>query len=270
MLRQNLEQAGLGFDDFKTAFGPEAGTVTDWSADAMKPGLIITLDVRDRAKAQKFVETLAGGWPKQEIGGAQYYSFPQSGDGLIPVAPVLVLTDKTLLFGLDIESVKKAVQNTASASAKIDKGADFQTTSGLVSKPTGAFGYVDAKAFFERVYATAIPPLKMLALFNPKISENYGDLSKLPEAEVISKHLSPIVYSQSTDENGLLIESAGPVTFTDVLFFGGAAGAAYAYSTKSHDVQGIQSLPPPVPVTPSVSQPDATPVPPVQTAPSAP
>ncbi len=55
----------------------------------------------------------------------------------------------------------------------------------------------------------------MLALFNPHVGD-YGDLNKLPAAEVISKHLGPIVYSQSTDENGLLIESAGPVTFTEV------------------------------------------------------
>ncbi len=137
MLRQTLAQAGLGFDDFKAAFGPEIGTLANWGADAMKPGLIITLDVRDKAKAQKFVDTLANGWPKQEVDGTLYYAFPQSGEGLVPIAPVLALTDKALLFGTDMDSVKKAVADAASSNAKLDKSAGFQTASGLVGKPTG-------------------------------------------------------------------------------------------------------------------------------------
>jgi hypothetical protein len=267
MLRQTLVQAGLGFDDFKGAFGPEAGTVADWGADSLKPGWVITLDVHDRAKAQKFIETLAVGWPKQAIDGAEYYSFPQAGGGLIPVAPVLALTDKALLFGIDIDSVKKAIQNAASGSAKIDKSADFQAASGLVSKPTSAFGYIDSKVLFERIYVEATNALKMMALFNPHAND-YGDLSKLPAAEVISKHLGPIVYSQSVDENGLLIESAGPVTFTEI-FLGVGAGVGYVASKQmaGHQPQ-ISNLPQSAPAMPPADQSGTTPASPPEPVPA--
>ena len=141
--RQMLAQAGLGFDDFKSAYGPEMGLVTNWEQDSLKPDWMLALDVRDKEKAQKFIETLTAGhggaaaWAKQEIDGTQFYSMPQSGGGLIPVSPVLALTDKSVLFGMDVDSVKKAAQRAKADGAGIDKDADFQAASGLVSKPRG-------------------------------------------------------------------------------------------------------------------------------------
>jgi hypothetical protein len=109
----------------------------------------------------------------------------------------------------------------------------------------------------------------MMALFNPHAND-YGDLSKLPAAEVISKHLSPIVYSQSSDENGYLIESTGPVTFTDLLL-GLGAGVGFAARSQLQALQPqVPAFAPGAPATPSPSQPDTAPTPPPQTAPATP
>ena len=258
-----MEQQGLTYADFAASFGPELGAVVDWPSGAMQPSLLLSLDVRDGAKAQKFTDVLASGqagfaaWAKQDIDGAHYYSMPQTSLGIVPIAPVLALNDKALVFGLGLEPVQKAVQDARGGANRLDKKGDFKTAAGTVSNPTGAFGYIDSKALFEKVYGVASNTLKMMAMFNPHAND-YADLSKLPSTEAISKHLSPIVYSQSTDENGTLMESSGPVTFNQTIFgLGAGAGvASFGYYNK----QQTQAIPPPSMATPPAVQPPAQPV----------
>ncbi len=53
------------------------------------------------------------------------------------------------------------------------------------------------------------------------------DLSKLPDGDAISKHLSPIILSDKSDDQGILLESVGPVTFIQAsVGFGAMAGVA--------------------------------------------
>jgi len=226
----------------------------------LQPSVLLNLDVRDNAKARKFVDAFANGqvtpWAQQEIDGVRYYSLPQESAGIIPLAPVLGLTDKALLFGLSFDSVQKAVQSAKSGDARLDKQADFKAASDLVSKPTGMFGYIDSKQLFEKVYGFASTYLKAMALFNPHAGD-YADLSKLPSTEAVSKHLSPIVYSMGTDDKGTLVESAGPVTFNQALF-ALAAGAGWKFSTQpkayampsggTPSVPQLPSKPPPMQV----------------------
>jgi hypothetical protein len=238
LLVQSVQSKGLTYDDFKSTFGPEFGLVVDWPGGVIQPSPLFALDVRDAAKAGKFVDALTDGssglsaWGKQVIDGVPYYALPQESAGLIAVNPVVAITDKALLFGLSLDSVQQAVQNGKSATPKIDKSAGFQASSALVGKPAGAFGYIDSKALFEKVYGVASSTLKVMAVFNPHASD-YADLSKLPSTEAISKHLSPIVYSQSTDADGVLVESVGPVTFNEAAFAVGLGGAL-AVGIKAH------------------------------------
>jgi hypothetical protein len=53
------------------------------------------------------------------------------------------------------------------------------------------------------------------------------DASKLPATETISKHLTPIVLSQSRFPDGYLIESAGPVTMLQVAAAAAGGGSAF-------------------------------------------
>lgn len=53
--------------------------------------------------------------------------------------------------------------------------------------------------------------LLMSAAFMPAMSD-YVDVTKLPPAETVTKHLSPIVLSQRYERDGYVTESIGPVT----------------------------------------------------------
>jgi hypothetical protein len=70
----------------------------------------------------------------------------------------------------------------------------------------------------------------MGAAFMPAIADTV-DLSKLPPADVITKHLSPIVMSQNYDRDGYVAESVGPVplyqTVLGAVTTGTAASAIY-------------------------------------------
>lgn len=254
-LQQVLTQAGLSYDDFKQTFGPEFGVVINWPQSAMQPSLLLGLDVKNKDEALKFIDTLtaAGGlpWTKQEIDGVPYYSQPQTAAGFVAITPVMALTDKAVLFGLSLDSVKSAVQSEKNPGSKLTDAPGFATAANPLVKPTGAFGYIDSKGLFEQVYGLGSKTLKMMALFNPHAND-YADLSKLPATETISRHLSPIVYSQASTEDGILVESAGPVTFNDVLFAAGVgiAGsklAAGAHASVYPGNQQVAPAPSPVP-----------------------
>jgi len=264
-LRQALESAGLTYGDFEDSFGPEVGVMVDWPASAMQPSLLLTLDVKNSAKAQKFIETLVGGqagfpaWAKQDIAGTHYYSLPQQAAGIVPVTPVLALTDKALLFGPAFESVQNAVQQAKAGGVGLDKSAGFQAAVNTVGKPSKALVYIDGKALFEKVYNLVINPLKIMAMFNPHAND-YADISKLPATETISRHLSPIIYSQSTDADGILMESSGPVTLSQTAFALGVGGgiAAMPALTKQYHALGSQHSLVPM-ATPQPAIPAATP-----------
>jgi hypothetical protein len=68
----------------------------------------------------------------------------------------------------------------------------------------------------------------MSLAFNPD-SAKYVDAGKLPNADVIGKHLTPSIYSQSVTSEGTVVESVGTLTFNQVLVgtVGGALVAAY-------------------------------------------
>jgi hypothetical protein len=79
--------------------------------------------------------------------------------------------------------------------------------------------------------------LFMSAAFLQGISETV-DLNKLPPSDVITKHLSPIVMSQSYDGDGYIAESVGPVTvYQTILGVGGVAGAAAVF--YHHQTSGL-------------------------------
>jgi hypothetical protein len=59
----------------------------------------------------------------------------------------------------------------------------------------------------------------------PDLKKNL-DVSKLPKAETIAKHLPPIVLSQKRTTEGTLVESSGPITMTQFLLLVGAGAMA--------------------------------------------
>jgi hypothetical protein len=91
-----------------------------------------------------------------------------------------------------------------------------------------AFGYLDSKGLFERIYNLLRPIAIFAGGMSPDVSKLI-DVQKLPETETISKHLSPVLYTNKQTADGILIESSGPITLSQaVVLIVGGAGASYA------------------------------------------
>jgi hypothetical protein len=97
----------------------------------------------------------------------------------------------------------------------------------------------------------------MSAAFVPSLSERF-DPNKLPPTDVITKHLSPVVASQSYIDGGYRSESAGTITMGQA---GIAAGAAYvgAMIFQQHQQKGPSPFTAPAAPAPAIAQPSPTP-----------
>jgi uncharacterized protein (UPF0254 family) len=222
---------GLTLESFRAAFGNEAGTQLDWAANTSQPTLLITLEVRDRAAAEKFVASLTtmpigdAVWEQEPLEGAIYHKLTIPS---VPIlTPTLTVTDKHLIIGLHSPEVRGAVsREKAGGDGIVTRSEAYKNTTGMVAKPNVSFAYLDSKAAFERVYALVKSAVMMAPIFVPQIGQ-YADLNKLPPTETISRHLSPVVFSQTLDAEGLTLESVGPVTFAQVgIGLGAGIGAA--------------------------------------------
>ncbi|MDP9291286.1 MAG: DUF3352 domain-containing protein, partial [Verrucomicrobiota bacterium] len=231
-LRRSLEEHGITGADFIAAFGPEFSAIVDWPPTSRQPSLLLTLDVKDRARAQKLADYLTSGeeglpmWANQEIAGARFYALAAGNVAI--VTPAFAITDKFLIFGLDFEALKTAIEQSKTASKHLDSKPDYSSATTTVGAPTRAHGFIDSRNLFDRIYGTLRPFAIMWSAFAPKVNE-FVDINKLPATETISKHLGPIVYSQSESDEGDLVESVGTVTFAQAAFgFGIGAGVALA------------------------------------------
>ena len=68
----------------------------------------------------------------------------------------------------------------------------------------------------------------MGAAFLPAVNENV-DLGRVPPAELVTKHLSPIVTSQRYKGEGYVTESIGPITLSQsgIALVAGLAASGY-------------------------------------------
>jgi hypothetical protein len=219
---KTFQDQGLGLEQLSQAFGPETGFVLDWPSGAMIPTPLAMVDVRDPAKARKFLDTLATlqigagvNFNRQDQGGISFYSLPQTGIGFFPLQITLGLTDKGVIGALEMDAVKQAGKRWDTGGAGLEETDGYKKAAALVQVPTLSFTYVDTKAIFERLYGLFRGVASMG--FVPHLSE-YVDIAKLPVPETISRHLSPIVASGAVKDGGVLWESAGPVSSTQAVF----------------------------------------------------
>jgi hypothetical protein len=224
-MEKALSEKGLTWGDLGKAFGPELGVVADWREADAQPSALISVDLRDAVKARAFVEAFTStapgtpAWTRSDTDGVGLFQSPP-GEGLIPVAPTLALTDRALLVGFSPESIQGAIARSRSGSAP-------QLSKETIG-PTSGYAMLDMKRLFERGYGTMRPFIAMSLAFSPDAAK-YVDAGKLPGTESISKHLAPSVYSQSVTDEGTLVESVGTLTFNQVLLgaIGGSVAAAF-------------------------------------------
>jgi len=212
---QDLATNGIAAEDWKAAFGIELGALADWPSSAHWPSLLLTLPVRDLAKASKIIEAFTRAdegsiWTQTEKDGVHYFS-KQSVATLVAITPTIALSDRILIAGFNPVSVEEAVKRSAGNSSELADSQTYKAAERLLPAPTNFFSYVDTALLYSRLDASLRPMLLMAAAFMPAIARSV-DLGKLPSPEVITEHLSPIVSSQRYDRNGYVAESLGPIT----------------------------------------------------------
>ena len=259
LISNALSSAGVTKEDWKAAFGDEISLMAAWPASAKLPNAILTVAVRDSGRARRIAGAIASssGWQKSSRNNAEYYTAPTVGV-LTAVNPTVAVSDRLLVLGLDPASVDRIVTQ-APAGNGLSGSENFRAASKLVPGPQQMFAYIDLATFYSRLDTTLRPILQMSAVFVPSVSKRL-DPNKLPPTEVITKHLSPVVASQSYVDGGYRSESAGTITIGQAAI---AAGAAYAgVMIFQHQQKGPSPfLAAPASPTPSptIAQPSSTP-----------
>ena len=256
-----FQDQGLTLEDLAQAFGPETAFLLDWPTATPIPTPLAALGVADSAKARKFLDALTAPplsdlgvhFTKHETEGVSYYTMASTSLGFFPLQFTLCLTDKSLLGGLSIPVVQDAVKRLPGPGGLAGTDA-YRQAMALVPPPTLGEAYVNTRTIFERIYNLVRGVASMGMIPH---SGDYLDLGKLPETETISRHLTPLVLSQSGKEGGILSESAGPVSFTQAgAVVGAGALAALVPYMRSLGHAGLPSpahspAPLPVPAPPA-------------------
>ena len=250
---QALSDSGITAADWKAAFGTELGSLAQWPSNAHWPSLLVTLPVTDTAKAGKIVEALLRAeedvsWTPTEKDGVRYFS-KQSAASFVAITPTIALSDRMLIVGLDPTSVEEAINRARGTSSELAESQTYKAADRLLPAPTNFFAYIDTAQLYSRLDASLRPMLLMAAAFVPAVAGSI-DPGKLPPAEIITKHLSPIVSSQRYDGDGYLAESIGPITL-DQLGVGFAIVSSFGAAAARQSGLGAPSTVLPAAPTPS-------------------
>ncbi|HJX25880.1 MAG TPA: hypothetical protein VJ252_06965, partial [Chthoniobacterales bacterium] len=257
---QAFARSGVSADDWKAAFGVELGVVADWPESTRWPWLFIAFPVKDAAKAGKIIESLTvsnpdgANWTQTEKDGVRYFSMV-SAASLIAISPMIALSNRIVIGGLDPVSVEAAVQRNVAGTSELENSASYENAARSVPAPTNFFTYINLPLLYTRLDSTLRPMLFMTA-FVPQVAK-YVDVNKLPPAEVVTKHLSPIVSSQRYDGDGYVAESVGSITLNQsgagLIALGALGTLVYQREATAPQMNGL------VPIPPSKSTPTTSP-----------
>jgi hypothetical protein len=230
---QALTDSGITAADWKGAFGIELGSLADWPPSVHSPSLLVTVPVKDTAKAGKIVEALLHAdeeatWTQTEKDGVRYFS-KQSLASFVAITPTIALSDRVLIAGLNPVSVEEAIKRGGSGSSELADSQTYKAAARLPA-PTNFFAYIDTALLYSRLDASLRPILLMASAFVPAVAGSI-DPGKLPAPELITKHLSPIICSQRYERDGYVAESIGPITL-DQLGVGLAILSSFGASAR--------------------------------------
>ena len=217
-----LTRGGIKAEDWQAAFGSETGLLADWPAAAHWPSGVAVFPVKDLARANKIASAVAHAldedatWIESDRGGAHFITM-QMAPGFLTLRPCIAVMEKMMIVGLDPGSVDGAIERSRGSGAGLSSSSAYKTASSAVPAPSTFFAYLDLSLLYSRVDASLRPLLMMGAAFMPKVNDHV-DLARLPAAEVVTKHLSPIVTSQRQVNGGYMAESVGPITLNDAGF----------------------------------------------------
>lgn len=232
-----LSASGVTTESFKAAFGTELGVIGEWNANSRMPMFFATLPVKDFTKASELIDKITGAmadedqpWTKTEKDGVQYFSQAPA-NPLVPIAATIALSNERLVGGHDRAGVESIIKRATTRGADLAGSDSFRAAERLLPAGKDLFAYVDMPLLYTRLDAALRPMLIMAAAFMPNIGETI-DLGKLPDAQIVTKHLSPIVLTQRYENDGYVTESIGPISMFQALAGTVATSGASLYKDK--------------------------------------
>jgi len=218
--------SSVGLESLPLAIGNEAAVIVDWPAESIRPGVALTVPIKDPVIAESLINRFSALLPEttvRDVNGLKFYGFPSLRSAFLN--PTLAMGDGFLVAGLDVPDVEAALAGREKPET-LEGSAAFAPALPIFRAANETFGFLDSKAVFER----AFPALRQIIVFGAALMpgvDEIVDASKLPATETISKHLTPIVLSQSRFPDGYLVESAGPVTMLQVAAAAAGGGTAF-------------------------------------------
>ncbi|MFZ4774762.1 MAG: hypothetical protein ACOYM3_05335 [Terrimicrobiaceae bacterium] len=212
-----VEFAGLA----ASAFGPECALIVNWGPGQMTPSGVLAAEIRNPGKAGEALKKLITFFPETRIvddEGILLYSIPSVSNPL--ASPTLTLTDRFLLLGIEASSVSRAAR---AKGPELEGLPAFAPAIPAYHSANEVFAFVDTNAIFERAYTALRPVIHFWAQVMPVAAEMI-DTGKLPQTETISRHLQPVILSQQRLEDGVLMESSGPITASEMAIAAAAGG----------------------------------------------
>ena len=235
---QGLAAAGITAQEWTSVFGSEMGASADWRSDSHWPAVLGTFPVKDFAKAKQIAVRLAwildddGHWTETDKNGVHYIATPYTA-GFVTLRPTIAVSERFMVGGFDTASVEAAMERASNGSLTLSNSAAYKKASHLLPEPTTMFAYLDLGLLYTRLDATLRPMLLMGAAFMPAMND-YVEVAKLPPAELVAKHLTPVVSSQRYHGTGYIAESIGPLTLSQTalgaMFIGAAGAFGYQHS----------------------------------------
>jgi hypothetical protein len=259
-----ISNSNVTMEEWNAAFGPELSVLGEWPSGAQWPAFIGTLPVKDSAKADQLftkMATTSDGSGAQTRDGVRYFS-PRDGGTPFSLSPTVALSGKLLLAGTSASAVEAAVKRDPAGISELAASETFRAAERAVPPARQAFFYIDSALLYTRLDAALRPMLVMSAAFVPSISE-FIDVTKLPPADAITRHLSPIAMSQNYQTDGYITESIGPVTFYHAATAGAllGGGAMMWYQQQMHGSGPLRSLVSPLAPAQRGASPPSSPTP---------
>jgi hypothetical protein len=154
-----------------------------------------------------------------EEGGVKLYTIPSVSNPF--ASPTLALTGKFLLIGMDAGIVSKAA--LADGPGALQALPAFASALPAYRTANEVFAFIDTRLIFERAYTALRPVILFATQVMPDVSSMI-DTGKLPQTDTVARHLPPIIFSQQRLEDGVLLESSGPFTVSQLAIAAAGGG----------------------------------------------
>jgi hypothetical protein len=203
----------LHVSSLATFLKPEITFTMNWAPSSTFPTLFLTAPEADSEKAATYLTQAASPL------GTSLQTLDQGNLLMMSIPPIASTIQPTVasahgLFFISTDPLAIKQMSTRNANAPtLETTPDFAKNANLYHEANEAFFYFASHEIFERAYTLARPSLLVGSIFFP-YAKAILDFSKLPSATTVAKHLTPVVIAQSRNQEGLLIQSRGPLSTT--------------------------------------------------------